>query len=86
VPFAVGLVVGFGIGFAGALFLAPEQQRRNGWPPTGAGEGSENSNGFVSAVRGRLNEAMAEAREARKRAEQDMIARYERKVGRKTTP
>ncbi len=82
-PFAIGVVLGFGIGLAGAILMAPEKKHRGGWPPHTAGEHSENGAGLVDSVKERLSEAVTEAREARKQAEQDMIARYERSVGRK---
>ena len=83
-PFAVGVVLGFGIGLAGAILMAPEKKRRGGWPPHMAGEHSENGAGFVESVKERLGEAVTEAKEARKQAEKEMIARYERSVGRKS--
>lgn len=78
-----GVLLGFGIGFAGAILFAPEKKKEAPWTP-GAHEDASHGNGLVGAIRGRVSEAMGEARDARKQAEREMIDRYERSVGRKS--
>jgi hypothetical protein len=80
--FVIGVLLGFGIGFAGALLLAPEKKERQ-WTPTSHVNGSPEKNGLVGTLRERVKEAMGEAREAKKEAERQMVDRYERSVGRR---
>jgi hypothetical protein len=77
--FVIGILLGFGIGFAGALLLAPEKKERQ-WTPTTHVDGEPAKKDLVGTIRARVSEAMGEAREARKQAEQEMLARYERTV------
>lgn len=81
--FVFGVLLGFGIGFAAAILFAPEKgKKEKQWtPPSQEGEPA---NGLVGTIRGRVSEAMGEAREARKQAEREMMERYERTVRRKT--
>jgi gas vesicle protein len=80
--FVFGVLIGFAIGFAGAILLAPEKKERQ-WTPR-SHDGKTTHNGLVNTIRDRVREAMGEAREAKKEAERDMIERYERSVGRKS--
>jgi gas vesicle protein len=80
--FVLGVLIGFGIGFAGALLLAPEKKNRP-WTPSTHGDGMPEKNGLLNTVKDRVREAMGEAREAKKEAERQMLDRYERTVGRK---
>jgi len=84
--FVFGVVLGFGIGFAAAILLAPEKTKKEPqWTPRSQSE-AESPNGanrVVGTIKERVNEAMSEARQARKDAEREMRARYERTVGRK---
>lgn len=80
--FVLGVLIGFGIGFAGALLLAPEKKDRP-WTPSTHTDGLPEKNGLLGTVRERVREAMGEARKARKEAEREMLDRYERTVGRK---
>lgn len=90
--FVIGLLLGFGIGLAGAVLFAPEKRGRAG--ETAAGEDAtsdglafgENHDSMAAlrrafaTIRRQLQEAWSEAREAANEAERDMIARYERSV------
>ena len=89
--FIIGLLLGFGIGFVGALLLAPEKrERREGAAPgeeplgeEGVGENHDSLAGLRRAMRGlqeQLQEAWEEAREAAREAEEEMRARYQRTV------
>jgi gas vesicle protein len=80
--FVFGVVIGFAIGFAGAILLAPEKKERQ-WTPRSHADGKPGENGLVDTLRERVREAMGEAREAKKQAERDMLDRYERSVGRR---
>jgi gas vesicle protein len=82
--FVFGVLLGFGIGFAGAILFAPEKKKEEPWTPRSQAEGPPQKNGLVNTLRDRVREAMGEARDARKQAERDMIDRYERSVGRKS--
>jgi gas vesicle protein len=92
-PFVIGVVLGLGVGFAGAILFAPEKKKQADWPPhfpdeqgaAGGNHGSESGlKGFVESVKGRLNEAAEEAKEAQQQKEREMIERYERTIGRKS--
>ena len=87
--FIIGLLLGFGIGFVGALLLAPEKRERREGAPAGEGgeegfgENHDSLAGLRRAMRGlqeQLREAWAEAREAAQEAEEEMRARYQRTV------
>ena len=89
--FIIGLLLGLGIGFAGALLLAPEKrERREGAPggeePAGEEAFAENHDSLAAlrrAMRGlqeQLQEAWGEAREAAQEAEEEMRTRYKRTV------
>ncbi len=79
----LGILIGFGIGFAGALLLAPEKKERQ-WTPSTHGDGERQTDGVIDSIRERVREAVGEARQAKKQAERDMLDRYERSVGRRS--
>lgn len=94
--FVLGLLIGFAIGFGGAILFAPEKRKpvESGWPPhreqTPASGGANHRDagalrGALGSLRERLNEAFAEAKAASQQAEKDMMARYHRMAG-KTPP
>jgi gas vesicle protein len=88
--FILGLLLGFGIGFAGAILFAPERPQKAGpkWPgPAGEGgepaaagnhQGASGLQSFMRTLREHLDEALAEAREASAQAEREMRARYQK--------
>ncbi len=83
--FVIGVVLGFGVGLAGAILFAPEKRRSASAFP--AGHPAQSINGNQSGLRGALrslqdhvNEAWEEARVAAEKAEQDMMARYRETV------
>ena len=89
--FIIGLLLGLGIGFAGALLLAPEKrERREGAPggeePAGEEAFAENHDSLAGlrramrGLQGQLQEAWGEAREAAQEAEEEMRTRYKRTV------
>ncbi len=88
--FIIGLLLGLGVGFVGALLLAPEKrERREGAPgeepagEEGFGENHDSMAGLRRTMRGlqeQLQEAWDEAREAAQEAEKEMRARYQRTV------
>ncbi len=93
--FILGIAIGLGVGFAGAVLFAPDKKKepRTEWPSrvlneaTGTNGHKESGvKGLVATVRERLDEAMAEAGEARRQAEREMTERYERSVGKRKTP
>jgi hypothetical protein len=89
--FLFGVALGFGIGFAGAVLLAPDKKKaQQDWLPPGArgaapGNGYRESGvkGLVASLKERVGEALEEARQAQREAEREMQERYERSVGRK---
>src|SRR6266540_786104 len=90
----IGLAIGFGIGFAGAVLFAPERARRRevDWPTGSVDSGPtaiETDHNILAAVRRalrsaqeQLNEALDEAKEAQAKAERELRERYEKKVQR----
>jgi gas vesicle protein len=74
--FILGLVLGFGIGMAGAILFAPEKKPEPDFIP-GQQPHSNGSGGLLDQVRKRVQEAMSEAKEAQRQAERDMRDRYE---------
>ena len=90
--FVLGLLIGFAIGFGGAILFAPDKRKavESGWPPHAAEPSAPGGDagalrGALGSLRERLNEAFAEARAASQQAEKDMMARYHRMAG-KTPP
>ena len=92
--FLLGLAIGFGVGFGGALLLAPDRSK---WRPVDALAGSADGQppafeddhavtAFVRratrSVRELLNEAMDEAKKAQEETEREMRERYELEVRR----
>ena len=82
--FVFGVLLGFGIGFAGAILFAPEKKKEEPWTPSSHEDGAPPKGGLVNTIRARVSDAMEEARDARKQAERKMIDRYEHSVGRKS--
>ena len=87
--FLIGLLLGLGLGFAGALLFAPERRprTRDTWDippqeeelPARASENHDFSVGLRRALRSlqtQLQEAWDEARQAAQDAEQEMRQRY----------
>jgi hypothetical protein len=89
--FVLGLLLGFGIGLGGAILFAPEKKKQNEWPPHAINDAATANNhdssssirAVLATVRERVDEALAEAKDAKQQAERDMRDRYERAVGRK---
>jgi len=93
--FVLGLAIGFGVGFAGALLFAPDRSkgRHVDWA-AGTVEGGaavfEEDHDLISvmkralrSVQEQVNEAMGEAKKAQKETEADLLARYEKTARRK---
>ena len=90
--FIIGIAIGFGVGFAGAVLLAPDRKKgeRVEWPAATAGSGPtafDTDHDLMASVRRALrsvqdqvNEALEEARKAQSDTEREMRARYERTV------
>jgi gas vesicle protein len=90
--FVLGVAIGFGVGFAGALLFAPERSRgREGWPAgtvdevsPPAFEEADNLIGSVKrlirSVREQVDEAREEAKKAQEKTERELRERYEREV------
>lgn len=87
--FAIGLLIGAGIGFAGVVLLAPGRKQAEGRPEALAEGAAAEETTMVGrareglrSVRERLSEALAEAKEASREAEREMMAAYESEVPR----
>lgn len=92
--FIMGLLLGFGIGFAAAILFAPERRKEHEarWPGAeeekeeGAAGGNHRGAGgleqFMRSMRERIDEALAEAKEAAAEAEREMRSRYQKMVRR----
>ena len=93
--FVIGIAIGFGVGFAGAVLFAPDRSKRERveWP---AATGSSGPPAFdtdhdlmatvrraLRSVQDQVNEALEEAKNAQSDTEREMRARYERAVHRK---
>jgi gas vesicle protein len=88
--FIIGLLLGLGIGLAGALLLAPEkgrwQREEEARGEEGFGENHDTMAGLRRAMRGlqeQVQEAWQEARQAAEEAEREMRARYGRAVSKR---
>lgn len=77
--FVLGILLGFGVGFAGAVLFAPEKKAEPEFIP-GQPQHRNGSGGLLDQVRERVKEAMSEAKDAREQAEREMRDRYERAV------
>jgi gas vesicle protein len=92
--FLLGLAIGFGVGFGGALLLAPDRSK---WRSNDSGAASideeplafEDDHNVIAVVkratrsaRELLNEAMDEAKRAQEETEREMRRRYEIEVRR----
>ena len=92
--FLIGIAIGFGVGFAGAVLFAPDRSKRERveWPAATAGSGPpafDTDHDLMATVRRALrsvqdqvNEALEEAKKAQSDTEREMRARYERTVRR----
>jgi hypothetical protein len=92
--FVLGLAIGFGVGFAGALLFAPERSKgREGWPAGSTDEmrppGFEEDDNFIGSVkralrsvREQVDEAKEEAKKAQEKTERELRERYEMEVRR----
>jgi gas vesicle protein len=83
--FLLGVVLGFGVGFAGSVLFAPEKKEKPDWAPDQPQASKNGAGGIVETVKERVAQAMSEARDARKQAEREMRDRYERTVNRKSS-
>jgi len=91
----LGLAIGFGVGFAGALLFAPD--RSKGRPvdtPAGTAESVPTAFEEDADLRGavkrvlrslqeQVNKALTEAKKAQKETEREMLSRYETTARRK---
>jgi len=90
--FVIGIAIGFGVGFAGAVLFAPDRSKRERveWP---AATGSSGPPAFdtdhdlmatvrraLRSVQDQVNEALEEAKKAQSDTEREMRARYDRTV------
>ncbi len=85
--FILGLLLGFSIGFGGAILFAPEKRRTEAkWPEghpasVASVDGDRSVSGSVQSafrtLQEHVNQAWDEARKAAKEAEREMQARYE---------
>jgi hypothetical protein len=92
--FLIGIAIGFGVGFAGAVLLAPDRKKREQveWPAGSVESGPpafDSDHGLMASVRRALHsvqeqvsEALEEAKKAQAETEREMRAKYERTVRR----
>ena len=90
--FLIGIAIGFGVGFAGAVLLAPDRKKgeRVEWTAAAAGSGPpafDTDDNLMASVRRALrsvqdqvSEALEEAKKAQSDTEREMRARYDRTV------
>ena len=90
--FVIGIAIGFGVGFAGAVLFAPDRSKRERveWPAATAGSGPpafDTDHDLMASVRRALrsvqdqvSEALEEAKKAQSDTEREIRARYERTV------
>jgi gas vesicle protein len=83
--FLLGVVLGFGVGFAGAVLFAPEKKPEADWAPGQPQASRDGASGLLDTIRERVTQAMTEAKDARKQAEREMRDRYEKSVNRKSS-
>ena len=93
--FLIGVAIGFGVGFAGAVLFAPDRSKRERveWPAGAVDSGPpafDTDHNIMATVKRALrsvqdqvNEALEEAKKAQADTEREMRARYER-VARRT--
>jgi len=93
--FIIGLLLGFGVGFAGAVLFAPDRAKTSepaGWPAAagastnGVGQNHNTAGALRRALRSfqdQINEAISEAKQASEETEAEMRARYEKAAGRR---
>ena len=93
--FIIGLLLGFGAGFAGAVLFAPDRQTKNevewnaavGASPNGIGQNHNAAGALRRALRSlqdQINDAMSEAKQASQETETEMRARYEKAAGKRS--
>lgn len=93
--FLIGLALGFGVGFAGAVLFAPDRSKRRevDWPAGTTEEvrppAFEEDHNLLDSVkralrsvREQVSEAMEEAKKAQTEAEAELRQRYEKTVRR----
>ena len=90
--FLIGVAIGFGAGFAGAVLFAPDRSKREHveWPAGAVDSGPpafDTDHNIMATVKRTLrsvqdqvNEALEEAKKAQAETEREMRARYERNV------
>jgi len=90
--FLIGIAIGFGVGFAGAVLFAPDRKKgeRVEWPTGAVDSGPpafDTDHNLMASVRRALrsvqdqvNEALDEAKKAQADTEREMRAKYERRV------
>jgi gas vesicle protein len=91
--FIIGLLLGFGAGFAGAVLFAPDRSKKDqvAGRPAGSsaasnGRGENHNGGLRGALRSlqdQISTAMSEAKQASEETEVEMRSRYEQAAGRK---
>jgi hypothetical protein len=82
--FILGLAIGFGAGFAGAVLFAPDLRRETEGGPAALDADDSIGGAFRRTLRSaqdQVHEALDEAKKAQAEKEAEMRARYERKVG-----
>lgn len=93
--FVLGILIGFGIGFALAVLFAPESKGRRspseerGGPQPLPGDDRESDimaslRRAMRALREQIDEAMEEAKKAAAEAEGEMRSRYEKAAGKQS--
>jgi gas vesicle protein len=92
--FLIGIAIGFGVGFAGAVLLAPDRKKReqmewrtgavDSGPPAidSAHSPMATIRRALHSVQEQVNEALEEAKKAQAETEREMRAKYERTVRR----
>jgi gas vesicle protein len=88
--FVIGVAIGFGVGFAGAVLLAPDRRRseQSALPNRTVESGPlafDTDHSIIATMRSalrsvqeRVNEALEEAKKAQAETEREMRARYDR--------
>ena len=82
--FILGLLIGLGIGFAGAILFAPEKGETTAErkPSDIGANGARGVKSAFDGLRKQFDEAMGEAKKAQREAEEKMTERYRKIVGR----
>ena len=93
--FIIGLLLGFGAGFAGAVLFAPDRPTKNEAEWHASADASANGTGqnhnaagalrrALRSLQDQINDAMSEAKQASEETEAEMRARYEKAAGKKS--